>query len=575
MRFCLIIFVCSYLFSSTEYLYKEYFNLIINSKYIEEPYHITEGENDSLLLISSIKVLDKKKKYQKTFTSAFNYLNSVKENSNNRLKLLQLDNNVKILYEKILQDHNLAQNPLILEEKNNKYYFNINKIHKNKLMISKINKKGILISQKIYQFYKDLNPKTIINLDQSEILLVAKTRTNINKKVFKNGIGGEDILLVKFNKFGNEIINKTIGTIYNDNIISAIQKENNGILLTYTYSFNNKKYLNINILDNKLNKTKNINLNINNNIIKSKSLKLNDNTYILINSYQNGKVQILNIDKELNIINNKIINNEKYLKINDAIVLENNKIFLVGFIINKSKDGFIGLYTKEGEKININIISASKDDEFKMLKLLKNNSIAIIGKTNSYKNNENKIWIVKVHKNTNLLRKIVIEKNQEDLYKELKKSLKKYNIEIKKDLNIRFKNKILNFEQNSYQLKEENKKFIKSFFKDLINILYNKDYKNKIKNIRINGFSSSEWIDVNKIKGYINNSDLSIKRAFEVLKEIIRVNYGEEKTNWLINVLSVDGYSYSKLIKKKVLQKDKEDKENSRRVEIEISFKEK
>jgi outer membrane protein OmpA-like peptidoglycan-associated protein len=79
----------------------------------------------------------------------------------------------------------------------------------------------------------------------------------------------------------------------------------------------------------------------------------------------------------------------------------------------------------------------------------------------------------------------------EDLKKEFKKDLEIWDAEILKDNTIRFKSPEILFDTNSSKIKELFKNVLDDFFPRYLEILTNNKYKKQIKEIRIEGHTSS------------------------------------------------------------------------------------
>ena len=93
-------------------------------------------------------------------------------------------------------------------------------------------------------------------------------------------------------------------------------------------------------------------------------------------------------------------------------------------------------------------------------------------------------------------------------------------------------------------------------------------FKNQIKNIQIQGYTSTEW-QAPKTQRYLNNAQLANDRALHVLNYSYQIKAVEKHQDWMSQIFSTDGYSYSNL----VYEKEKENKIRSRRVEFEIVLK--
>jgi outer membrane protein OmpA-like peptidoglycan-associated protein len=152
----------------------------------------------------------------------------------------------------------------------------------------------------------------------------------------------------------------------------------------------------------------------------------------------------------------------------------------------------------------------------------------------------------------------------EDLKKEFKKDLEIWDAEILKDNTIRFKSPEILFDTNSSKIKELFKNVLDDFFPRYLEILTNNKYKKQIKEIRIEGHTSSVWKNATRGQSYINNMSLSQNRAKSVLAYSYNIVKSANNKVFLENVFRANGMSFSNLI----LKNEKEDIQASQRVEF-------
>ena len=154
----------------------------------------------------------------------------------------------------------------------------------------------------------------------------------------------------------------------------------------------------------------------------------------------------------------------------------------------------------------------------------------------------------------------------EVLYDEFEDELKKWDADITKDNTIVFNSPNVLFEVSKSEINDEFKTILEQFFPRYIKILTSNQYKNEIKEIRVEGHTSDEWGAIKSKKEiYLNNMRLSQNRAYEVLSycyslddEIIELN-----RPWLQKYFRANGMAFAKL----------QDIEKARRVEFSIEMK--
>lgn len=155
----------------------------------------------------------------------------------------------------------------------------------------------------------------------------------------------------------------------------------------------------------------------------------------------------------------------------------------------------------------------------------------------------------------------------ESLYKEFKNDLKKWKAVIDKNtLTIRFTKPKVLFKAGEHYLTEEFENILKNFLPRYQKILSN--YNSEIKNIRIEGHTSSDWRNLSKVESYKKNMKLSQERTESVLNYWLTEIDTEKQ--WIIEYVEAVGKSFSNPI---INQYGKEDKLKSRRVEFKVKTK--
>ncbi len=156
-----------------------------------------------------------------------------------------------------------------------------------------------------------------------------------------------------------------------------------------------------------------------------------------------------------------------------------------------------------------------------------------------------------------------------DLNKEFKNDLSKWDAEILQDNTIRFKSPEVLFDTNSSELKALFISVLDNFFPRYLDILTNNKYKKQIKEIRVEGHTSSIWNNATKEQSYINNMSLSQNRAKSVLAHSYNITKSTNDKEFLEQVFRANGMSFSNLI----IEKGKENIQASQRVEFRVLTK--
>ena len=137
-------------------------------------------------------------------------------------------------------------------------------------------------------------------------------------------------------------------------------------------------------------------------------------------------------------------------------------------------------------------------------------------------------------------------------------------------LSIRFKKP---FAQGDAAVPNAFKDVLDDFFPRYIAILTKPEYRDKIAEIRIEGHTSSEWLDTAGLDiAYYHNMKLSQDRSRNVLRYVLEIRQPEITRNkeWIKKHLTANGLSSSKLI---FDSGGNQNKEESRRVEFRVVTK--
>ncbi len=159
------------------------------------------------------------------------------------------------------------------------------------------------------------------------------------------------------------------------------------------------------------------------------------------------------------------------------------------------------------------------------------------------------------------------------LHAEFDKDLKKWKAEITDENIIRFN---APFEMGIHKMPKAFNNILAEFFPRYIKVLIQKEFKNEIEEIRVEGHTSKGWGQgVSSKQSYLNNMKLSQNRASNVLAYVYSLNDEIIRKNqiWTQVHLRANGMAFSNLLYKDI-NKTIQDKERSRRVEFKVVTKE-
>ena len=165
--------------------------------------------------------------------------------------------------------------------------------------------------------------------------------------------------------------------------------------------------------------------------------------------------------------------------------------------------------------------------------------------------------------------KVIYHKIYLDLVDEFEDDLPRWSAQIDTDATVSFNGyNLVQFKQGSSEIEDKFKTIIDDFFPRYVSVI--KKYDSDIRRLRIEGHTSSEWgrYDSEDDK-YLNNLNLSQKRAFNVLRHCLNTLWSSQK-KWIKKKLGSEGLSSSQIVKDNL---GNEDKKRSRRTVFKIDIK--
>lgn len=135
------------------------------------------------------------------------------------------------------------------------------------------------------------------------------------------------------------------------------------------------------------------------------------------------------------------------------------------------------------------------------------------------------------------------------LQKEFAKDIKQWNAELLGDMTIRFNDPAVLFATGSSELKPQFQQVLSEFFPRYVRLLTSSKYRSTVKEVRIEGHTSSFWTgSVDKTGAYIRNMELSQARTRSALQYVLSIPSIEKERSWLIKHVTANGLSSSRLL---------------------------
>ena len=182
-------------------------------------------------------------------------------------------------------------------------------------------------------------------------------------------------------------------------------------------------------------------------------------------------------------------------------------------------------------------------------------------------------YMVKVEAASQHIREIAVlyERMKVELYDDLKrefeKDLPRWGAELDRDSTIRFREPDVLFPIGSSELKNNFKSILDDFFPRYVHILDSDKYRDAVKEIRIEGHTSSIWSNLPSDQAYFQNMKLSQDRTRSSLQYVLGLPAVRDDLSWLRGHITANGLSSSKTIKR---PGGSEDYERSQRVEFRV-----
>ena len=156
----------------------------------------------------------------------------------------------------------------------------------------------------------------------------------------------------------------------------------------------------------------------------------------------------------------------------------------------------------------------------------------------------------------------------QDLQTTLGPDLPRWHAKLAPDLTVRFDEPNVLFATGQSALKDNFKRTLSEFFPRYIAIIGAAKYRDAIKEVRIEGHTSSQWDGAgNADDAYFHNMELSQSRTRSTLEYVLLLPQVAAEKTWLTQKLTANGLSSSQTLKK---ADGSEDVEGSQRVEFKV-----
>jgi outer membrane protein OmpA-like peptidoglycan-associated protein len=157
----------------------------------------------------------------------------------------------------------------------------------------------------------------------------------------------------------------------------------------------------------------------------------------------------------------------------------------------------------------------------------------------------------------------------EALQDEFKEDLPRWKAELDSvNLIVRFKEPEVLFKAGEAELQDRFRSILDDFFPRYVNVLTAPQFRDTVKDVRIEGHTSSEWNSETPLdEAYLLNMWLSQNRVSHVLEYVLRMGWNTERRDWIKKHVVSNGFSSSRLVN---ANNGSEDRVKSRRVEFRV-----
>jgi outer membrane protein OmpA-like peptidoglycan-associated protein len=570
--FLTLLFITTLLYSKTDD-----FSIIIHKPFNAALFDITQNYDRTISAVGFSIPQQTLQNESQSYTNAFDYLASLSNKHSPQTTLVTIDNNAEIIQESVAS-LNYCNKALCFVKRANGGYFIAAYAQDGSLLLLQTNRNLKPLFKKRFGTKNRNRLHKLLALRDGGVLAIGSSYTsrNTSDSLFMQGLGKNDIFLTRFDSKGKIVWSKKYGTADDESGIDAAEAADGSLLILAQKEEQKVQKVIAMRIDTNGNKLwlKEIlpNSSHNESIKPQRLIRLHNNNFLaLMTQYdktQKEHIVLLKLNIYGKVLQTSTILTNYPSALVDIKEFANSMLMGVGYVKDRyDQDALAMLISNDLSMLKQEHYGDESFDAFYALDILNNSQVAVAGLHTDKNSQEQNMWIVKLNQDATLAQ---ISMHSKDFYTALvklfAKEISQGKIIIKKDLTIELCDPTLYFQAGEYKLTKAQKDFLQSFSKKLINFLYAN--RNIVKEFQIDGHTSSEWSNVDFQNRYLNNENLSMKRAFSVLRTIfLRQNHKEQK--WLTTVIAGSGFAYSQ----RVFNKKEEDKIHSRRVNFKILLK--
>ena len=551
------------------------FLLTIDKPFDAVLYDATQNYDDTVTAVGFSNRYKQTKKH-KVYTNAFDYLADTSENLFGKKSiLLNISNDGAIQYEKFAKISDFNEAVSVLKTPQNGYFLG-GYTFSGSLLFAKLDENANTLFVKKFGTKNYDRMNALVKLSDGGVLAVGSSTTSrdLYDPMFRTGLGLNDIFLTRFDANGRMLWSKKYGTEYDDSGIDAAEALDGSILLLASTTYDKHHDITLMRIGENGNKIWLKHFKSDIHLTPKRLIRLHDGNFVAVLTQKDeiGKKQIrlIKFDLQKNLLLDKTLSTYYESELNDIKEYSNGNFIGVGDTKDRyNTDAYVMLLDENFNMLCQEHFGQENYDLFNGVTILRNSNAMAVGLTTPEGSQVKHMYIAKIQPDCTLAKlsskpALVSQKAKLDLYKELNtlfaKELAKKEITLSRNLEIALTAPALLFQVGQSRLNKKQKDFLDQFCTKLIPFL--QKHKNSIATLEIIGHTSSEWESANRFdERYLNNMDLSLKRAYNTTRHIIK-NADAPTQKLLSQILKNSGYSFAK----KVTFDKKEDRKRSRRI---------
>ncbi|WP_428738868.1 OmpA family protein [Sulfurimonas sp.] len=508
-----------------------------------------------------------------TYSDPFEYLASVSGSYGMQMHLVQADDQAKVLLSKVAKLPRFNKAVALVKTPDDGYFVGGYTLD-GELLIAKLDAKANIMYSQMFGTKNYDRMENLVLLSDGGVLAVGSSFTSrdTNDNMFETGLGVSDIFLTRFAKDGSKLWSKKYGTAYDDKGIDAAEATDGSIVVISTSSYQKHTDATLMRITENGNKLWLKQYKSDDLITPKKIIRLRDNNFLIAlieyNALQQEHIRLIKFDLYKNLLEDRKIFTTYPSGLNDIKEFSDGTIMGVGYVKDSfNTDALAMLLDSNLAMLRQEHYGGENYDVFNSLVILNNSEVAVAGIHTDNDSQEANMWITKLNKDTSVVK---IQLNTQSLYEQLcalfADEIKQKQLSITPDLNIELLDTSLYFQAGVYQLTQKQKTFLSSFGNKLIPFLT--QHEESIKQLQINGHTSSEWAEEKYTNRYLKNEKLSMQRAYSVYTFLFR-SQDVQTQKWLSKIIVGSGYSSAQ----KKVYNNIENKSLSRRVSFKIISK--